>query len=81
MDEQEKLEAARNVLWFFGDYGLGWEPGGFTSKLMSAISAADMTNRARLAIVFPHLVTMFNQVQHTEAGLDELRDLVKAAVA
>ena len=23
MDEHEKLEAARNVLWFFGDYGLG----------------------------------------------------------
>ena len=48
---------------------------------MSAISAADMTNRARLAIAFPYLVAMFNQVQHTEGGLDELRGLVKAAVA
>lgn len=81
MDEQKKLEAARNVLWFFGDYGLGWEPGGFTSKLLSAISAADMTNRARLAMVFPYLVAMFNQAQHTEDGLDELRALVKASLA
>lgn len=45
-------EEARNVLHYFG-HPQGWEPGSFTKKLLSAISNADMSNRARVALGFP----------------------------
>lgn len=76
-----RVRDARHVLWFFGDVVLGEEPGSFTTALLTAISRADVGNRARLAEAFPRLVEMFSKAQHTDGGFEELRDLVKAAVA
>jgi hypothetical protein len=76
-----EVQDAQHVLWHFGDTVLGLQPGAFTTRLLSALSVADAGNRARLAEAFPRLVAMFTKVQRTEAGLDELRDLVKAALA
>ena len=51
---EERLEAARHVLWHIGD-PRGQEPGSFTSKLLDAWTRADHENSARLTLAFPIL--------------------------
>lgn len=77
-DVQEPTpEEARNVLWFFGDRELGWEPGGFTEGLISAACRADSGNRARLALGFPGLIAGVVIAKDHEDGLDVLRRIAR----
>lgn len=64
-------EEARNVLWYFG-HPQGWEPGAFTSALLSAIAKADLGNRALVGLGFPGLVSGMNTAQHQPGGMDRL---------
>lgn len=48
-------EHCRHLLWHFGRRDVGWEPGGFMEKLLSAWDTADNENYARLAMAFPDL--------------------------
>ncbi|MEX1078922.1 MAG: hypothetical protein WED09_07425 [Homoserinimonas sp.] len=73
------LEVARAVLFHFGDDKLGVEPGSFVTRLLSTLSAADETNRAKLHQVFPEYVYAFHCVQREYWGLEWLRSKVKAA--
>lgn len=72
------LDAARAVLWFFGDRNLGQEPGGFFSTLIHAITRADLENRGRLALGFPEIVAAVAAVKDEPWGLEWLRSIVKA---
>lgn len=51
----EMQREIRHVLWHLGDRVAGWEPGSFTSKLLSAWDSADHWNSAALAAAFPML--------------------------
>ncbi len=74
-------EVTRHVLWHFGDRRNGWEPGGFTTKLLAAMGASDGLNRAKLALGFPEYVTAFDLVTQQPWGLEYLIGLVKASDA
>lgn len=50
--QPDQLEAARNLLYHYGQPG-GWEPGSFTTALIRAMEAADQGNRAKLLNAFP----------------------------
>lgn len=63
-------ETAANVLHFFGRGG--FEAGGFTTKLMSAISNADQHNRFRLSLGFPELVAAMVMAMDDPDGIDKL---------
>lgn len=63
-------EDARHALWAVGD-PRGWQPGGFTETLISALGKADAQNRMRLWAGFPGLVQAMTLAQ-TEAGRHEL---------
>lgn len=67
-------EVAAQVLYFFGQGG--YEAGSFTSKLLSAISNADSTNRLRLALGFPELVSAVNMAQYDSDGIDNLKAIL-----
>lgn len=71
------LETAQHILHHFGDTNLGLQPGSFTHRLMTTISAADESNRTRLAEGFPELVYAFDVVQREPWGLEWLRSRVK----
>jgi hypothetical protein len=51
-------DIAHQVLYHYGraDENVGYPPGGFVSRLLSAIAKADGGNRARLALGFPDYV-------------------------
>lgn len=49
----KEIEAARHLLWFHGYRSEGYEPGGFTTSLITTLTKADMTNRERLLSAFP----------------------------
>lgn len=76
--ENVSLDVAQHVLWHFGDYGLGLEPGNFTGLLLRAIAAADAVNRERLREVFPEHVRLVALVAGEHAGLEWLREIVRA---
>lgn len=69
-------ETAANVLYYFGRGG--YEAGGFTTKLMSAIGHADTDNLDRLALGFPELVAAMTLAMQSEGGLDRLEELAGA---
>lgn len=70
-------EATRHVLWHFGDYNNGWEPGSFTKALLSAWGRADLHNQARLSEGFPEYGNAMWKAQNEPGGMDELRESVQ----
>jgi hypothetical protein len=75
----EMQETARNILWYFGDRTLGWQPGSFTESLLRTIQKADAGNRRRLALGFPEEVSMMVQAAEELHGLDALREAVQGS--
>ncbi|NXY96403.1 hypothetical protein HYE82_18805 [Streptomyces sp. BR123] len=63
---------ARHVLHHFGRAG-GTEPGTFTASLIAAIAAADHTNFARLATLYPELATAIEVAKHDRDGITKLQ--------
>lgn len=77
-------EVAHHVLWHYGNADpadpagpVGYEPGTFTVKLMSAIAAADPINRARLYLGFPAYVTAAALIEHSPDGVEILRYIAR----
>lgn len=68
--------AARDVLGWSGSLG-GWATGGFTVKLLDAISSADGHNRYLLESVYPELVAAFRLFADTEDGIDILTEMAQ----
>jgi hypothetical protein len=77
--DAEHVAKAQHVLWFCGDRAYGREPGGFVSRLLLAMSAADNENFRRLAIGFPDYAELFDTVSRDD--IDVVRRLVKGALA
>jgi len=50
-----KEQAYRHVAWVLGDHVNGYQPGGFTTALLSAWERADPQNNAKLCQAFPEL--------------------------
>jgi hypothetical protein len=79
-DAPVSLQTAKHVLWYFGDRGLGEEPGGFMRRQIDAIAHADQGNREKLTAAFPEHVAAVQAAQHEVWGVDWLRGIVKAAL-
>ena len=79
LDQITKIspETAANVLYYFGQGG--YEAGGFTSKLMTAIGHADLWNLDRLGIGFPELVAAMRLAMHTDDGIARLKQIAETA--
>lgn len=75
-----EIEAARNVLWYYGDRLVGWEPGGFTGKLIHAMANADTINSYKLMQVYPELMSTVKIAQDVPGGLDDMREAVRVYV-
>jgi len=69
-------EEARHVLHFFGVAG-GIEPGSFTAALLSAISKADSSNRAKLSQAFPGYVRAMSAAQNFSGGIEGLQAVAR----
>jgi hypothetical protein len=67
----EKLSQGviRNVLWYFGDYENGWEPGHFTRLLLAAFQCADPQNTLRLEVGFPDYAWAMRTAMRDEDGM------------
>lgn len=66
------VEDARHVLWYHGDKANGWQPGMFTSKLLSAAGHADAYNLEALAEGFPGLIAAVRVAQYEAGGMERL---------
>jgi len=77
---EEHLQAARHVLFHFGD-PMGVQPGGFVTALLEAWAKADSENRARLREAFPRLGWAMDLAQNDPAGIDLLQEVVRGSVA
>lgn len=73
----EQRQAAIHVLGHF-DQGY-YKAGGFTEKLIDAISHADRHNRAMLNQAFPELVEAVTLYQHVDGGLETLKEQARSA--
>lgn len=62
---------AAHVAWFYRA-SLGYRPGSFIEKLITAIAGADLTNRALLSLSFPGYVAAVTAASDYPGGLDEL---------
>lgn len=60
-----------------GDYGLGLQPGTFTTHLIQATQHADALNKARLGHAFPSLVQAVRMASGGLEALEALRTIVK----
>lgn len=84
LNEEAKVQVAlspevvRHTLWWFGDRTYGTEPGHFITRLLNLISAADETNREKLASLWPEYVQAHGVVAREPWGLDLLLSLAKA---
>ncbi len=67
-------DVAAHVLFHFGRDG-GYQAGGFTESLVTAIDRADPTNQARLALGFPEYVAAVTTIQNDRAGIERLQDI------
>lgn len=65
---------ARHVLFHFGAEG-GIQPGNFITKLIDAITAADMVNTAKLAEGFPEYVAAVVGAQMDRDGIANLQKI------
>lgn len=73
--ESDEVAVARHVLWFYRN-SEGEHPGGFVEALLTAISRADLTNKARLELAFPVYV---ETMRRGSADIPWLRSLAKGA--
>ena len=76
-------EVAHHVLWHYGSDDrakVGYQPGAFTTKLMSAIAAADTVNRARLYLGFPGYVAAHSLIEHSPDGVEILSRIARGEV-
>jgi hypothetical protein len=75
-------EIAHQVLWHYGcadhEARIGYPPGDFIAKLLSAITRADPGNRARLALGFPGYVEACRLIESTGTGVARLRKIADA---
>lgn len=67
-------DVAAHVLWHYGRDG-GYQPGSFTTQLLSTIGAADPSNLDRLAAGFPDYVAAVTAIQYDPQGIERLQDL------
>jgi hypothetical protein len=67
------VKVAQHVLWYFGDTGLGVQPGDFTQRLLRAFASADEENFTKLSGSFPDYGHAFSSVSRTAWGLEWLR--------
>lgn len=67
----EKLgqDVIRHVLWYFGDYKNGWEPGSFARHLLGAFQCADPQNTLRLEVGFPDYAWAMRTAMRDEHGM------------
>lgn len=70
-------DIARQVLWYYGDRKLGFEPGGFTHKLIGAAAHADSFNISKLALAFPEIAEAVNLAKNFPEGMDQLREIAQ----
>lgn len=75
----ERREIANHVLNFFRG-GEGYPPGSFVSDLLTALSHADLENKARLAAGYPDYVEFFRLAQEKPGGLEEVRQIATGAL-
>jgi hypothetical protein len=77
-------DVAHHVLWHYGcadpDARVGYEPGAFIVKLMSAIAAADGFNRAKLYLSFPAYVAAAALIEQSKDGVEILRKIARGEV-
>lgn len=62
---------AAHVAWFYRP-SLGYRPGSFVEKLISAIANADLANRAQMSLAYPEYVAAVTMAADYPGGLDEL---------
>jgi len=72
------LPVYQQVLWCFGDEGLGVQPSRFEAGLIRLFRIADPGNFSALQDSFPQYALAVRRA-FTDAGLDELRAAVKDA--
>lgn len=75
---QVRVQAARAVLWHYGDPNLGLEPGGFFTALLQAFDRADKRNFTRLAGAFPLHASLVREVKYGD--IEVVRRIVKAVI-
>jgi hypothetical protein len=67
-------DVAAHVLFHYGREG-GYQAGGFTESLVTAIDRSDPANRDRLALGFPEYVAAVAAVQYDPNGVARLQDI------
>lgn len=70
-------QAARHVLWTFGDLNYGQRPGSFTETLIEAICRADVRNCHKLSKGFPIYTGFVLIAQNHEYGMAFLRSIAE----
>jgi len=73
-------DVAAHVLFHYGREG-GYQAGGFTESLVTAIDRSDPANRDRLALGFPEYVAAVAAVQYDPNGVARLQDIAKGDVS
>lgn len=72
-------ETANHVLWHFG-HG-GYQPGTFTEKLLAALCAADMDNKAKLADAYPDYAAAVIAIEYDPDGVTNLQRIARGETA
>jgi hypothetical protein len=73
-------DVAAHVLAHYGQEG-GYQAGGFTQLIISAIDRADPTNKAKLELGFPEYVAAVNVAQYSRNGIEYLQSIVRGGAA
>lgn len=73
--ENDLQQAARHLLWINGDRENGYQPGGFTTKLLEAWGHADHWNKITLTQAFPILGEATQRFEH--GGREELLSIIR----
>jgi len=73
-------DVAAHVLFHYGRDG-GYQAGGFTELIISAIDRADPANKAKLGLGFPEYVAAVNAIQYSPNGIDYLQTIVRGGAA
>lgn len=67
-------DVAAHVLWHYGRDG-GYQPGSFTTSLLTTMAMADPANLGRLAVGFPAYVAAVTAIQYDPNGVEYLTDI------
>jgi hypothetical protein len=73
-------DVAAHVLFHYGRDG-GYQAGGFTELIISAIDRADPSNKAKLELGFPEYVAAVNAIRYSHTGVEYLQSIVRGGVA